>query len=96
MDAPIVFHGRNASIMALVHHQLRSAGLHAEGFTDDDRLFSRLQASPPALVIVGAGIEDAPRERVRALCAARGIRLLEHYGGADQLVESIRRSLSEG
>lgn len=96
MSDPIVYFGRNPSIMALVHHQLRSAGHVAEGFMEDAPLMARLENGPTALLILGGGVEDTPREELRALCAARGIRLLEHYGGPDQLIENVRAALATG
>lgn len=96
MSDPIVYFGRNPSIMALVHHQLRSAGHAAEGFMEDDQLRARLDGGPTALLIVGGGVEEGPRQALRDLCAARGIRLLEHYGGPDQLIENVRAALATG
>lgn len=94
MTGSIVFFGRNPSIMALVRNQLHAAGYGSEGFLDDGALLSRLEHGDVALLVVGGGIEDGPREHLRTLCAARGIRLLEHYGGADQLVENVRNALA--
>ncbi|MBL8009600.1 MAG: hypothetical protein JNJ64_03250 [Flavobacteriales bacterium] len=96
MSEPIVYFGRNASIMALVHHQLRSAGHVAEGFMEDAPLFARLESGPTALLILGGGVEEGPRQELRTFCSARGIRLLEHFGGPDQLLENVRAALANG
>lgn len=96
MNDPIVYFGRNPSIMALVHHQLRSAGHAAEGFMEDGALFARLEQGPTALLILGGGVEEGPRQELRSFCASRGIRLLEHYGGPNQLIENVRAVLATG
>ncbi len=94
MSGSVVFFGRNASIMALVRNQLVAAGFGAEGYLDDGALLSRLEHGDVALLVVGGGIEDGPRAHLRQLCAAKGIRILEHFGGADQLVENVRNALA--
>lgn len=96
MSDPIVYFGRNPSIMALVHHQLRSAGHVAEGFMEEAPLMARLEQGPTALLILGGGVEEGPRQDLRDFCTSRGIRLLEHYGGPDQLLENVRASLANG
>ncbi|MBK6629279.1 MAG: hypothetical protein IPJ87_03975 [Flavobacteriales bacterium] len=96
MSEPIVYFGRNASIMALVHHQLRSAGHAAEGFMEDAPLMARLEQGPTGLLILGGGVEEGPRQELRAFCASRGIRLLEHFGGPEQLLENVRAALATG
>lgn len=94
MEGSILFFGRNPSIMALVRNQLAGAGFVCEGYMDDGALLSRLEHPDVRLLVVGGGIEDGPRLRLRELCEARNIRLLEHFGGADQLVENVRRALA--
>ena len=94
MDGSIVFFGRNPSIMALVRNQLAGAGYASEGFMDDGALLSRLEHPDVTLLVLGGGIEDGPRLKLRDICQRRGIRLLEHYGGPDQLVENVRRALA--
>jgi hypothetical protein len=94
MDGSIVFFGRNPSIMALVRNQLAGAGYASEGYMDDGALLSRLEHPDVALLVLGGGIEDGPRLQLRDICQRRGIRLLEHYGGPDQLVENVRRALA--
>ncbi|MBK8341105.1 MAG: hypothetical protein IPK99_14400 [Flavobacteriales bacterium] len=95
MDASVVFLGRNASIMALVKHQLTSVGCSAEGFMRDEELMLRLERGGVTLLILGTGVEDGPRKKFRAYCAEKGIPLLEHSGGPDQLLENVRVALGQ-
>lgn len=80
--------------MALVDLQMRSAGYKTEGYMEEDDLRSRLEQSPVALLVLGGGVEDGPREQLRRYCQAKGIRLLEHYGGPDLLLENVRAALA--
>jgi hypothetical protein len=89
----ILFFGRNPSIMALVRNQLTGFGYPAEGILEDDALMARLAQGKVALLVIGGGIEDGPRLKLRDHCAAHGIRVLEHFGGPDQLVDNVRRAL---
>ncbi|MBK6754300.1 MAG: hypothetical protein IPH53_15680 [Flavobacteriales bacterium] len=95
MDASVVFLGRNASIMALVKHQLTRVGHFAEGFTCDEELMLRLERGKVTLLILGPGVEDGPRNKFRTYCAERDIPLLEHSGGPDQLLENVRVALGQ-
>lgn len=94
MPGTILFFGRNASIMALVDLQMRSAGYKTEGYMEEDDLRRRLEQSPVALLVLGGGVEDGPREQLRRYCQAKGIRLLEHFGGPDRLLENMRAALA--
>jgi hypothetical protein len=89
----IVFFGRNPSIMALVKNQLTGGGFVAEGFLEDAPLLERLAQGNVSLLILGAGIEDGPRLRLRERCTELDLRLLEFYGGPDQLMQSVQNAL---
>jgi hypothetical protein len=86
---PIYFFGRNASMMALVGQQLKAAGLNAHGFMDEAQLVAELEKGEARLLVIGGGVEDAPRERMRAYCAKHNVLMLEHFGGPAALVENI-------
>lgn len=86
---PIYFFGRNASMMALVGQQLKAAGLNAQGFMDEEQLVAELDKGEVRLLVIGGGVEDAPRTRLRAYCAAHNVLMLEHFGGPAALVENI-------
>lgn len=90
----IVFFGRNPSIMALVKYQLASAGMLAEGFLDDEALVARLDKGDVSLLILGGGVEEEARADLRIRCRAQGIKLLEHFGGPDQLLVDVRAALA--
>ena len=94
MPGTILFFGRNVSIMALVDLQMRSAGYKTEGFLEEMDLMQRLEGAPAALLVLGAGVEDAPRARLREYCEAKRIKLLEHFGGPDRLLENVRAALA--
>lgn len=80
--------------MALVDLQMRSAGYKTEGYMEEDELRHRLEQSPVALLVLGGGVEDGPREQLRDYCQEKGIRLLEHFGGPDRLLENVRAALA--
>lgn len=90
----IVFFGRNPSIMALVKYQLARAGMQAEGFLDDDALVARLDKGGVSLLVLGGGVEEEARADLRNRCKAQGIKLLEHFGGPDQLLAKVRAALA--
>ena len=90
----IVFFGRNPSIMALVKNQLVGSGYATEGYMEYDELMARLAAGNVSLVVIGGGIEDGPRLKLRDHCEQQGIRVLEHFGGPDQLLENVARALA--
>lgn len=91
--ASVVFFGRNPSIMALVKYQMASAGYLAEGFLEDGALIERLDQGGVALLILGGGVEEEARVPLRTYCEARDIKLLEHFGGPDRLLENVRAAL---
>ena len=90
----VFYFGRNDSMMALVGQQLLAAGLDAHGFRDEAVLVSELAKGEARLLVIGAGVEDEPRERLRALCAGHGILLHEHFEGPTALVEHVTRLLA--
>lgn len=90
---PIYFFGRNAAMMALVGQQLKAAGLNAQGFMDEDQLIAELDKGTARMLVIGGGVEEAPRMRLREHCATLNILVLEHHGGPGQLVEHIGQVL---
>ncbi len=80
-------------MMALVGHQLAVAGLDAEGFMDEQLLEDRLTKGDTKLLVIGGGVEDEPRERLKRICDAHGILVLEHSGGPQSLPGSITEAL---
>lgn len=95
MAGPRIFYfGRNDSMMALVGQQLTAAGMDAHGFRDETVLAGALAKGDVRLLVMGAGVEDEPRERLRALCAAHDILFHEHFEGPTALVEHVTRLLA--
>jgi hypothetical protein len=45
------------------------------------------------MLVIGGGVEEAPRMRLRERCATLNILVLEHHGGPGQLVEHIGQVL---
>jgi hypothetical protein len=90
----ILFFGRNPAIMALVKLHIGASGYHVEGFLDESAVSVRVRAGEADLLILGGGVEDAPRVRFRRLCAETGVTLLEHFGGPGELVLNIRSALT--
>ena len=93
MERKILYFGRNAAMMALVGQQLTAAGMEAEGFMHEEKLTERLDAGNTKLLVIGGGVEDAPRERLKKICQANGILVLEHFAGPGKLPESISEAL---
>lgn len=81
-------------MMTLIERELSAAGIEATGFMDEALLASELQNNGTRLLIIGGGVEDAPRLRLRELCAAHGVKVHEHYGGPTALVDSIESALN--
>lgn len=88
-DGSIYFFGRNAAMMALVDQQLKAAGLDAEGYMDKQLLMAQLDLGKAQILVIGGGVEDEPRARLRSYCTDHDILMLEHFGGPAQLVETI-------
>ena len=91
----ILFFGRNPAIMSLVKLHIGASGHAVEGFLEERAITTRLRAGEVDLLVLGGGVEDGPRERCRRLCADLGVKLLEHFGGPDQLARHIRTALTE-
>lgn len=94
MAGVLVFYfGRNDSMMALVGQQLKAAGLDAIGFRDEKVLEDELAKGEARLLVIGAGVEEAPRARLKAYCAARGILVHENSGGPGAMMEHVAKLL---
>ena len=91
----ILFFGRNPAIMSLVKLHIGANGHVVDGYLEEKAITTRLRAGEVDLLVLGGGVEDGPRERCRRLCADLGVRLLEHYGGPDQLGRHIHSVLTE-
>ena len=90
----ILFFGRNAAMMSLVDLELSAAKLNAKGFLDEDALLKEIEKGDIRLVVIGGGVEEAPRKRLKAYCSEREIQVLEHFGGPNSLVENIATALA--
>jgi TPP-dependent trihydroxycyclohexane-1,2-dione (THcHDO) dehydratase len=93
MARGIYYFGRNASMMALVGHQLSAAGMEAEGFMDEDQLMEKLRGGDARLLVIGGGVEDEARERLKKTCAEHDVMVLEHSAGPHSLPGSISEAL---
>ncbi len=80
-------------MMALVDGQLRVAGIEARGFMDEALLITELEKGKARLLVMGGGVEDAPRERLKDYCSQRNILVLEHFGGPASLPGNITNAL---
>lgn len=85
----VYFFGRNAAMMALVDQQLKAAGIVATGHMDEAALLADLAKGDAKLLVIGGGVEDDARTRLREACAQHNVLVLEHFGGPGQLVENI-------
>lgn len=89
----ILFFGRNAAMMTLVDLELSAAGLNAKGFEDEKALLAEIDKGEIRLLVIGGGVEEGPRGRLKAYCADRKVQVLEHFGGASSLVDNITKAL---
>jgi len=96
MDGTVCYFGRNAAMMALVGQQLKAAGIEAKGFMEETALGTELQQGHVRLLLIGGGVEDEPRARMKALCSELGILVLEHFGGPSSLPDNIASALGSG
>ena len=95
MSQPLVlFFGRNPAMMTIVDQQLKSAGINAQGYMNEGELEKALESGEARMLVIGGGVEDGPRERVKALCKKHGILVLEHSGGPQILPTNISEALS--
>jgi len=94
MNPPVIlFFGRNPAMMSIVDLQLKAAGIVATGYMDEDALVKAMDASPVHMLVIGGGVEEAPRARSKAICEARGILVLEHSGGPQHLPGNIKEAI---
>jgi hypothetical protein len=93
MDGTVCYFGRNAAMMALVGNQLKAAGIVAKGFMDEALLMQELDKGRTQLLVLGGGVEDGPRIRLKDQCVQRGILVLEHFGGPGSLPDNISTAL---
>lgn len=89
----IYYFGRNPSMMALVGQQLKSAGYDPLPFRDEHELARALPTGDARLLVIGGGVEEEPREELKALCAKHGVLVFENFGGPTALVENLERML---
>ncbi|HOY30122.1 MAG TPA: hypothetical protein PLR96_14190 [Flavobacteriales bacterium] len=85
----VYFFGRNAAMMALVDQQLKAVGINAVGHMDEEVLLSDLAKGDAKLLVIGGGVEDEARQRLRAASQRLNLLVLEHFGGPAQLVDNI-------
>jgi hypothetical protein len=93
MPGRILYFGRNAAMMSLVGQQLSAAGMRAEGYMDEAILELELAKGDTKLLVIGGGVEDGPRARLKGLCAKQGILVLEHSEGPGSLPGNITNAL---
>ena len=89
----IYYFGRNAAMMTLVAQQLAAAGMKAEGFMDEEKLMAELRRGEPKLLVIGGGVEDEARKRLKEYCAGIGVLVLEHFAGPGSLPTNIAEAL---
>jgi len=80
-------------MMALIDKELSAAGFEATGFLEEELLLAELRKGEVKLLIIGGGVEDEPRERLRKICAGSGIKVHEHFAGPTALVDSVKNAL---
>ncbi len=93
MEQGIFYFGRNASMMALVGQQLTAAGMEAEGHMDEEIVMQRLQEGHAKLLVIGGGVEDETRQRLKEFCSEHGVLVLEHFAGPGSLPDSISQAI---
>ena len=89
----IFYFGRNAAMMTLVGQQLDAAGMQAEGFMDEDELMAKLRSPKARLLVIGGGVEEGARERLKKYCSEIGLLVLEHSAGPASLPGNIAEAL---
>ena len=80
-------------MMALVGQQLAAAGIQAEGYMDEEKLMVKLREADPKLLVIGGGVEDEARTRLKTYCAEIGVLVLEHFAGPGSLPNNIAEAL---
>lgn len=89
----VLFFGRNAAMMALVDQHLKAAGINAIGHMDEAALLADLAKGDARLLVIGGGVEDEARTRLREACGRHNTLILEHFGGPGRLAEDIGSAL---
>lgn len=89
----VYFFGRNAAMMALVDQQLKATGIQAVGYMDESNLLKDLATGACRLLVIGGGVEEEARVRLRAACRDQNVLVLEHHGGPGQLADNIGQAL---
>lgn len=89
----VFFFGRNPAMMAIVDLQLKAAGIHAQGFLDEQELLHALEAHQARMLVIGGGVEEEARQRLKHRCEALGVLVLEHHGGPQNLPGNIAHAL---
>ena len=89
----MIFFGRNPALMTIVDQQLRSAGIRAQGFMQEEQVMDAIERGEARMIVLGGGVEDGPRERIKGHCSKHGILVLEHSGGPQHLPQDIERAL---
>lgn len=92
-EGRILLIGRNPAMLALVDQHLKAAGIVGIGHLEETTLLSDLETGATRLLVIGGGVEEELRERLRTECAKRNIAVVEHFGGPSGLVDQIRRAL---
>ncbi len=92
----ILIVGRHPALLARALAQVSQLELSALGVTRDDEAEAHLRAGGFALVVLGGGVEQASRERLRQLCAALqpAPQILEIFG-PDMLLPKLRQWMDE-
>lgn len=85
----VYFFGRNAAMMTLVDQQLKAAGINAVDHMDEEALLADLAQGDAKLLVIGGGVEEEARLRLRDASRRLGLLVLEHHGGPAQLVDQI-------
>jgi len=81
-------------MMSIVDLQLRATGITAQGFIRESELMAELSKGLTKMLVIGGGVEDEPRVRLKAWCTANNVLILEHSGGPQSLPEEIEDALT--
>ena len=80
-------------MMTLVGQQLAAAGMEAEGHMDEEKLMAKLREADPKLLVIGGGVEEEARNRLKKYCSEIGVLVLEHFAGPASLPNNIAEAL---
>ena len=92
--APVLFFGRNPAMMSIVDLQLKATGIIAQGFIEESKLMAELAKGQTKMLVIGGGVEDEPRARLKFWCTTNNVLILEHSGGPQNLPEEIQDALN--